>query len=149
MSLPLRFKAVCTETGKEFGVQELHRSIISLPVTGTEKADWFSWTQITVYQDIEDFIEKHNPELCQSTGLTDSQGKEVFFGDVLVNADKRYYVVEWLAGCFYLRRSGFIAAEIDRGELQRIGKQLEKLKVIGNRWKPIDTLKQRAGDLNG
>lgn len=77
---PPRFKAVCTETGREFGIDDLlcnglmkdKCDLVIEPYAGLEYAIEF-----------EGAHEAKNIELCQSTGLTDDAGKEIFYGDIL------------------------------------------------------------------
>lgn len=156
MSLPLRFKAVCTETGREFypDDQGLDEKNID-PWLERKTKNLYSWA-------VQAWIPvKHTKlTLCQSTGLKDSQGKEVFFGDVLL-----IYFPETDTGYFYsvyferagFKLEGFYLPEQVRPQGQRHWLSVEllldfiedgkKVFVVGNKWEPIETLKQRAEEL--
>ena len=158
MSPPLRFKAVCTKTGREFGVDDL---LCNGPMK--DKCDFVIDPPIGLEYAIEfeGAHEAKNVEICQSTGLKDSQGKEVFFGDVLL-----IYFPETDTGYFYsvyferagFKLEGFYLPEQVRPQGQRHWLSVEllldfiedgkKVFVLGNRWEPIETLKRRAEAAN-
>lgn len=144
---PKRFKAVCTETGREF-----------LP--------FGLYAQRFLNHDGIDFIEGHHSivsigackidvpsvELCQSTGLTDSRGVEVFEGDVLACECHMDISVVWVDKS---PTKGPIAAwgwkyfhpDFDHVQyhntFQNSGLCLKRT-VIGNRWQPAAELQARA-----
>ncbi len=121
---PKRFKAVCTETGK---------------VLSEQNCKAFKHYGHFYFEPLS------GQEICQSTGLTDARGQEVYEGDVLLDDKGQYFTVFWLDGCFYLRNGGYIAEEISSGhQIGRIGYGLKKLIVIGNRWQPAAELQARA-----
>jgi len=150
MSLPLRFKAVCTETGAEYHLPDLYMAYTPMMPKGGMCFGLF-------HEEIDGFRFQGTPEICQSTGLKDSQGKEVFFGDVLL-----IYFPETDTGYFYsvyferagFKLEGFYLPEQVRPQGQRHWLSVEllldfiedgkKVFVLGNRWEPIETLKQRA-----
>lgn len=137
---PLRFKAVCTETGREFGAAGLYYS-------GVEYDKWDNPVGQTWAIDFED--ENDDPtetdvskvELCQSTGLTDSRGQEVFFDDILVDPSQHMqsFVVMFDADmvCAKLKttpNSAWVQPMMD----------VKNMFVIGNKWMPQAELQARA-----
>lgn len=137
MSLPLRFKAVCTETGAEsipVNLREKVRSTFHNPDLCQIQSDWYQMP-----------MSNKDSQLCQSTGLHDSKGKEVFFGDVLCDADGYLYVVDWndIHACFGMQH---FSSDWDKNIYVTMD-ICEYRCVIGNRFEPIETLKQRAGAL--
>ena len=132
---PKRFKAVCTETGREFGADDL--------VCGGYVRDDL-YKPIGLYWSVE-FEGLHQNtkiaeevKLCQSTGLTDAKGQEVFFDDVLC-LDGQIFTVDFDPHMFCakiraLPPAFWILPMLDCG----------RLTVIGNRWQPAAELKARA-----
>lgn len=127
--IPLRFKAVCTETGREFGVNDL---LCNGPMK--DKCDFVIEPIIGLEYSIEfeGVHESKNIELCQSTGLHDANGQEVFFGDaVILNCtcckNTEVHFVDFQYG-------EIVFSPID-GSRSRNG-HLNKLTIIGNRWQP-------------
>ncbi len=148
---PKRFKAVCTETGREFGAAGLYYS-------GVEYDKWDNPVGQTWSINFED--ENEDPtetdvskvELCQSTGLTDSRGAEVFEGDVLACKCHADIAVVWVQGSEPedpVAAWGWKYAHPDfdhveyHNTFQRSGICLGR-SVIGNKWMPAAELRARA-----
>jgi uncharacterized phage protein (TIGR01671 family) len=103
MSLPLRFKAVRKDCGAEMFTGDLL---------------FLSQPPFNIYVDDPYY------QLCQSTGLKDSQGKEVFFGDVIMS----------------LREGGMYI--VDLGLIHTM--DIDLCVVIGNKFEAVDVITQRA-----
>lgn len=135
--MPLRFRAVDPETGKASEVFEFafdkqangpRYSAFAFQPAATDGGSWV----VVPASDVDD------PILCQSTGLTDAGGVEIFSGDVLLSRAGVLWVVEWLNG-------GFVLANMaDPTHLCGIFASVDQMTLLGNRWEPADVLKQRA-----
>lgn len=142
---PLRFKAVRKSDGLEaFSNFDLLESIMgSNHCAGSIDIDGFFSFDLNSTPDLEDV------SICQSTGLTDANGKEVFFNDVLFFKDKSFWVIQFSLNDQYsvIRRLNekyeICEYTAERPFDLRTIKGL-KPKFIGNRWEPIETLKERA-----
>lgn len=134
MSLPLRFKAVCTEMGKEYHLPDLYLAFTPTQPKGSGMCFGL------FHEEIDGFLFKKMPEICQSTGLHDIRGQEVFFGDVLINVGHDTGLWEMcfhdLSAAFYLHNS-----EADENDTSF---KVRDMIIIGNRWMPADELKRRA-----
>lgn len=138
--IPLRFKAVCTETGREFGESNLGYSGVELDKWGYAVGQTWS---IEFEDENEDPRETdvRKIQICQSTGLTDANGQEVFFGDVLQDLDGGLAVVAWDQKA---AKFGLQYLTPDWLACDYASMYLEDRKVIGNRWMPSDELKART-----
>lgn len=145
-SPPLRFRLVDPATGKTQKWEDFFELGLQKPVTlPNEKC---SIHQLKCYGSITTFGEGPDygclPVICQSTGLQDRDGREIFAGDVifyLSNGGPRFFVV-----CF---EDGGFCAYGWLGESEGVRFPLSYLfdcgsRVIGNRWEPAETLRQRA-----
>lgn len=146
-----RFKAVCTETGREFGTDDL--------VCGGYVRDDL-YKPIGLYWSVE-FQDKNQAAidsiLCQSTGLTDAKGQEVYEGDIILvyfpRTDFGYvYSVFFDRGGFKLEGFYFPGQERPGGQRHWLGIEVlldaiengAKLHCVGNRWMPAAELQARA-----
>lgn len=126
--VPKRFKAVCTETGKPFRLDQnfkTHENFYKISLNPLS-----------------------NQAICQSTGLTDSRGQEVYEGDVL------FMIVDDDLMLFCVERSGsntcieLCPMDGDYRFIEPIDNYVEDNSidhvVIGNRWMPQAELQARA-----
>lgn len=126
---PLRFKAVCTETGEDFGADNLAPEAMYFKHGNVVQRFWLEF--------LGDADTEPKIQLCQSTGLTDAKGKEVFFGDVLTTpSGSVLFSVEFF-------RDQVLGQNLDNKVLSNLS-DIELLTVIGNRWEPIERLRERA-----
>lgn len=156
---PKRFKAVCTETGREFGAAGLYYS-------GVEYDKWDNPVGQTWAIDFED--ENDDPtetdvskvELCQSTGLTDSRGQEVYEGDVLVYnypahathpdrwpGGQNFFQISYSEGGFRFSNcmlTSLAKPTFDNDQNHVSQAVLKKSVVIGNAWMSYKELKSMA-----
>lgn len=146
---PPRFKAVCTETGREskpFGLTERVRGAFRDPDICIFMSDEFEMPRTD-----------KDHELCQSTGLTDSRGVEVFEGDIILvyfpKTDEGYfYSVFFDRGGFKLEGFYFPDQEKPGGQRHWLGVEVlldaieggATLCFVGNRRMPAEELKARA-----
>lgn len=75
--------------------------------------------------------------VCQSTGLTDCEGKEIWEGDVLFNTNSgSQYTVMYsdYGGAFFIRKKGTVNDDMYLFELSDIDKCIAFLEVIGNKF---------------
>jgi hypothetical protein len=134
---------VNTQTGEEYQNDDvsLHfepLNSIDEPIPG------FSGKLLSeVPQWLSKVITENVSKPCLSTGLKDSQGKEVFFGDVLCDADGYLYVVDWndKHACFGMQH---FSVDWDKNIYVTMS-VCDTRRVVGNRFEPIETLNQRAG----
>lgn len=138
---PKRFKAVCTETGIEFGADDL--SFCGNLDCNYELDKW----AFSVW--FENAMPTKSAELCQSIGLTDVMKKEIFFDDVLFFRDKSFWVVQFSLNDQYsvIRRLNerFEVCEYTKErpfDLRSI-KGLKPI-IVGNRWMTAAELQARA-----
>ncbi len=134
--IPKRFKAVCTETGGEFGADDL-------VCAGYQRDQYLG--RIGLYWSVEFSgtpIDQDEPkiEICQSTGLHDANGKEVYFGDVLTTpSGSILFSIEFF-------RDQILGQNLDNKVLSELS-DIELLTVVGNKWQPSAELKARAESL--
>lgn len=133
---PLRFKSVCTETGREFWPQNKDLSTIQSDWLVREDKTWHSWP-ISVL--IPNEVKK--PQICQSTGLTDIKKNDLYFNDAIYYCGVIYYL-EWSEGQIML--IPMEAHQLPEFALDLIESGVMCGTVIGNRWMPFDELKARA-----
>lgn len=124
---PLRFKAVCTETGREFNSFGLHTQ--RLP--NHDGINFIDGYHLIVSIGACKF-DAPNIELCQSTGLYDANGHEVFFGDVVTISctccdPKDICYVDFKQG-------RIVYTPVSSGDAKT--GHFNKIKVIGNKWMP-------------
>jgi len=141
---PPRFKAVSVQTGREskpFGLTERVRGAFRDPDICIFMSDEFEMPRTD-----------KDHELCQSTGLTDSRGVEVFEGDVLACKCHADIAVVWVQGSEPedpVAAWGWKYAHPDfdhveyHNTFQRSGICLGR-SVIGNKWMPAAELRARA-----
>ena len=143
--LPIKIKWVNTETGEEYQNDDVSLHFKPLNSIG-EPIPGFSGKMLSaVPQWLSKVITENVSKPCQFTGLHDSKGKEVFFGDAVIVActccksTEIYFVV-------------FKDTQImlETPDLSRcMGKiHLSRMTLIGNRWEPIETLKQTAEEVS-
>lgn len=148
---PPRFKAVCTETGREYHLPDLYLSYTP-SIGGKGGLCWGLF-----HEEIDGFKFEAMPEVCQSTGLTDSRGVEVFEGDIILvyfpKTDEGYfYSVFFDRGGFKLEGFYFPDQEKPGGQRHWLGVEVlldaieggATLCFVGNRWMPAAELKARA-----
>lgn len=136
---PLRFKAVCTETGREYHLPDLYLSYTP-SIGGKGGLCWGLF-----HEEIDGFKFEAMPEVCQSTGLTDSRGVEVFEGDVLCDLDGSLFAVIWSEkkaawAIEYLSEDWEKSCQPLLSDALTINQE----QVIGNKWQPAAELKARA-----
>lgn len=148
---PPRFKAVCTETGREFGADDL-------VCAGYQRDQYLG--RIGLYWSIEFSgtpIDQDEPkiEICQSTGLTDDAGKEIFYGDILCDMGDDVQSL-WEVVSHRAQPYGFLFPDTtSKFELYGMLKERKSnplymlhgdmtFYVCGNRWQPAEELKARA-----
>ena len=149
---PPRFKAVCTETGREFRPFGLY--VQRLP--NHDGIDFIEGRYSIVSIGACNF-DSPSIEICQSTGLTDSRGVEVFEGDIILvyfpKTDEGYfYSVFFDRGGFKLEGFYFPDQEKPGGQRHWLGVEVlldaieggATLCFVGNRWQPAAELKARA-----
>lgn len=143
---PPIFKAVCTETGREYHLPDL--DLAYTPSIGGKGG--LCWGLF--HEEIDGFKFEAMPEVCQSTGLTDSRGVEVFEGDVLACKCHADIAVVWVQGSEPedpVAAWGWKYAHPDfdhveyHNTFQRSGICLGR-SVIGNKWMPAAELRARA-----
>lgn len=124
-----RFKAVCTETGREskpFGLSQKVRSNFRDPDVCVLMSDEFEMPRTD-----------KDHAICQSTGLTDSRGQEVYEGDVLTTpSGSVVFSIEFF-------RDQFLGQNLDNKILSELS-DIELLTVVGNKWMPQAELQARA-----
>jgi len=135
MSLPLRFKAVRKSDGLESFVNyDMREAMLgSNHCAGSIDIDGFFSFDLNSTPDLDDV------EICQSTGLTDSRGVEVFEGDVLLDEHGWMFFVVWEKGLAKFRVRDFVA-----DGYVYAANTINNMRVIGNRWMPAEELKARA-----
>jgi len=72
---PLKFKAVNTETGEEYGINCVSYSGLHTFTVENRHHEYSIW--------FEEYMNPEKTVLCQSTGLHDSKGQEIYFGNVV------------------------------------------------------------------
>lgn len=132
---PQRYRAVDLATGKAsdpftFGFdKQAQASLYTAFELRPETGDDSSWIVIPT-SDVD------GPIFCQSTGLHDANGIEIFAGDLLqwTNAAKQdpnfYFVAEWRDGAFWFRN----AANPEHRGNPAGSLMVRGLVVTGNRW---------------
>lgn len=75
--------------------------------------------------------------ICQFTGLTDCEGKEIWEGDVLLNASSgsQYTVMlSCYGGSFFIRQNGTVDDDMYLFELIHEDKGIAFFEVVGNKF---------------
>lgn len=129
---PKRFKAVCTETG----------NVLPIPAFLPEEIHGSP-------DGVFEYILPTNVEYCQSTGLHDSRGAEVFEGDVIAVNDSGKIELFYVAYIIDKDKSSSACYS-----LIPLGQEYDgwsyalyivcSCPIIGNRWQPAKELKARA-----
>ncbi len=75
--------------------------------------------------------------ICQFTGLTDCEGKEIWEGDILLNASSgsQYTVMRsCYGGSFFIRKNGTVDDDMYLFELIHEDKGIAFFEVVGNKF---------------
>lgn len=132
---PLRFKAVNTDTGE-----------VRAPFDLSVKHDPLSNDYGIALRRLSDPVFDFNVEICQSTGLHDARGVEIFFGDVLLSDVHGFNTVVWDPVDCECRLQN------DAGAISYINSDTSKecnTRVIGNRHESREVLEQREKEVIG
>lgn len=135
---PLRFKAVNTENGSVLDPEFLTEMMF-------HHFDHMSfWWEPGKYLDHP--LDDEKIILCQSTGLHDARGAEIFCGDVLMGGHQDvFFVAEFEAGCFVFNFDDTVNGVLGK----RLSDANGNLTVIGNRWQSREVLEQKAEEVMG
>jgi YopX protein. len=75
--------------------------------------------------------------VCQFTGLEDSEGKEIWEGDILLNTNSgSQYAVMYsdYGGAFFIRKNGTVNDDMYLFEISDVDKCIAFIEVIGNKF---------------